>query len=138
MEPADFTYVTEDITIYAKYVSDAYLQVQYQQKRMSLRGGKATLISAVDSYAYAETGFVINGETLAVSARDGSRQFYDIRWLFGNGVEKRAPILTTEISANDYSIGDTIEVTPYWITMDGTTVYGTSRTLTVARSGFKG
>ena len=138
VEPADFTYVTEDITIYAKYVSDAYLQVQYQQKRMSLRGGKATLISAVDSYAYAETGFVINGETLAVSARDGSRQFYDIRWLFGNGVEKRAPILTTEISANDYSIGDTIEVTPYWITMDGTTVYGTSRTLTVARSGFKG
>lgn len=138
MEPADFTYVTEDITIYAKYVSDAYLQVQYQQKRMSLRGGKATLISAVDSYAYAETGFVINGETLAVSPRDGSRQYYDIRWLFGNGVEKKSPILTTEISAGDYSVGDTIEVTPYWITMDGTTVYGASRTLTIARTGFKG
>lgn len=138
VEPADFTYVTEDITIYAKYVSDAYLQVQYQQKRMSLKGGKATLISAVDSYAYAETGFVINGETLPVTPRDGSRQYYDIRWLFGNGVEKKSPILTTEISAGDYSVGDTIEVTPYWITMDGTTVYGASRTLTIARTGFKG
>lgn len=138
VEPADFTYVTEDITIYAKYVSDAYLQVQYQQKRMSFRGSKATLISAVDSYAYAETGFIINGETIAVSPRDGSRQFYDIRWLFGNGVAKKSPILTTEISASDYSVGDTIEVTPYWITMDGTTVYGTSCTLTVAKTGFKG
>ena len=138
MEPADFTYGTEDITIYAKYVNDAYLQVQYQQKRITRNGAKATLISAVDSYAYAETGFVINGETITVSPRDGSRQFYDIRWLFGKDVAKKAPILTTEINAGEYSVGDTVEVTPYWITMDGTTVYGTSRTLTVTRTGFKG
>lgn len=138
VEPADFTYVTEDITIYAKYVSDAYLQVQYMQNRLLRSGAKATLISAVDSDHYAETGFVINGETVAVSAHDGNSYFYDVRWLFGREVAKRAPILTAEISTSDYSIGDTIEVTPYWITMDGTTVYGASRTLTVARTGFRG
>ena len=32
--------------------------------------------------------------------------------------------------------GETLEITPYWVTLDGTTVYGTTRTLTCGLFGW--
>lgn len=36
---------------------------------------------------------------------------------------------------SDLRYGDTVEITPYWVTLDGTTVYGTTQTLTYGRFG---
>ena len=62
--PADLDQVTQDTTIYAKYVSDSYLDLAYSRTGLfRLRG--VTLISAVDNPAnYQASGIMVNGQKL--------------------------------------------------------------------------
>lgn len=132
--PADLTDVQEDMDIYAKYVSDRYLQVKCINAGMFNRGS-LRLISALDSKDYLETGFVVNGEKLVVSNYTSSYLFSNAKTLFGVG--RNDPLMTTSYAYRGLRRGDTLEIQAYWITPDGTTVYGDARTLTYGRFGLE-
>lgn len=136
--PADLTNVQADMTIYAKYVSDSYLRVKYTQTGL-FRARSVSLVAAVDAGTdYIDSGFIINGKE--VSATDYSKRYGLLRaqTLFGRGVDKNALLMTTRYTLSGMSYGDTLEVKPYWVTPDGTTVTGEARTLTYGRFGLKG
>ena len=133
--PADLSNVQESMTIYARYVSDAYLRFKFVQQR--LFGSNVYLFSAIDSGDYAETGFVING-VLTPADYVGSRySTYSARLLF-SGLDKNAKLMVGSCPLRGMRRGDTLTVAPYWVTPDGTTVYGTERTLTYGRFGLEG
>lgn len=134
-EVADLTDVQEDADIYAKYVSDNYLQVKYNNLGL-LGRGSLRLVSAVDSKAYAETGFVVNGEKLVVSSYTTRYNLQTGKTLFG--VDRNDPLMVASYSYKNLRRGDTIEIRAYWITQDGTTVFGDVRTLTYGRFGLEG
>lgn len=136
--PADLTDVQADMTIYAKYVSDSYLRVKYTQTGL-FRARSVSLVAAVDAGTdYTDSGFIINGKE--VSVKDYSTRYGLLRaqTLFGRGVDKNALLMTTRYTLSGMSYGDTLEVAPYWVTPDGTTVTGETRTLTYGRFGLKG
>lgn len=122
--PADLDQVTEDTTIYAKYVSDSYLDLTYSRTGLfRLRG--VTLISAVDNPAnYQESGIIVDGEKLPVAYAARYRLFYTASGLFGAARNARLMITQQSLSGSG-----TLEVTPYWVTLDGTEVHGVTHTL---------
>lgn len=122
--PADLDQVTEDTTIYAKYVSDSYLDLHYVRNGLfRLRG--VTLISAVDNPAnYQESGIIVDGEKLPVAYAARYRLFYTASGLFG--AARNAKLMITQQSLSG---SGTLEVTPYWVTLDGTEVHGVTHTL---------
>ena len=122
--PADLDQVTEDTTIYAKYVSDSYLDLHYVRNGLfRLRG--VTLISAVDNPAnYQESGIIVDGEKLPVAYANRYRLFYTASGLFGAARNARLMITQQSLSGSG-----TLEVTPYWVTLDGTEVHGVTHTL---------
>ncbi len=122
--PADLDQVTEDTTIYAKYVSDSYLDLHYVRNGLfRLRG--VTLISAVDNPAnYQESGIIVDGEKLPVAYAARYRLFYTASGLFGAARNARLMITQQSLSGSG-----TLEVTSYWVTLDGTEVHGVTHTL---------
>ena len=122
--PADLNQVTEDTTIYAKYVSDSYLDLDYSRTGLfRLRG--VTLISAVDNPAnYQASGFIVGDQKVDVSYASRYRIFKTPANLFGAARDAKLMLA-------DKSLGGTgtLEVTPYWVTLDGTEVHGVTHTL---------
>lgn len=122
--PANLDSITEDTTIYAKYVSDSYLDLHYVRNGLfRLRG--VTLISAVDNPAnYQESGIIVDGVKVPVAYANRYRLFYTASGLFGAARNARLMITQQSLSGSG-----TLEVTPYWVTKDGTTVLGENHTL---------
>ena len=122
--PANLDSITEDTTIYAKYVSDSYLDLHYVRNGLfRLRG--VTLISAVDNPAnYQESGIIVDGVKVPVAYASRYRLFYTASGLFGAARNARLMITQQSLSGSG-----TLEVTPYWVTKDGTTVLGENHTL---------
>lgn len=122
--PADLDQVTQDTTIYAKYVSDSYLDLAYSRTGLfRLRG--VTLISAVDNPAnYQASGIMVNGQKLDVSYASRYRIFKTPANLFGAARDAKLMLADKSLSGTG-----TLEVTPYWITLDGTEVHGVTHTL---------
>lgn len=122
--PADLDQVTQDTTIYAKYVSDSYLDLAYSRTGLfRLRG--VTLISAVDNPAnYQASGIMVNGQKLDVSYASRYRIFKTPANLFGAARDAKLMLADKSLSG----AGD-LEVTPYWVTLDGTEVHGVTHTL---------
>lgn len=122
--PADLDQVTEDTTIYAKYVSDSYLDLSYSRTGLfRLRG--VTLISAVDNPAnYQSSGIIVNGDKLNVSYASRYRIFKTPANLFGAARDAKLMLADKSLSGTG-----TLEVTPYWITLDGTEVHGITHSL---------
>ena len=133
-EPAQLNDVQADMTVYAKYVSDAYLQMKYVEQRW-LTSHELQLMSALDSESYAQTGFVINGELIPASSVSSRYGIYTARNLF-SGVSRNAKLAVLKYNVSGLSRGSALEITPYWVTLDGTTVYGTTRTLTSSLFGW--
>ena len=52
------------------------------------------------------------------------------RSLFGRGVAKDALVMSCDYAFDGITYGARLNVTPYWVTLDGTTVRGETRTLT--------
>ena len=153
--PADFTYVTEDITIFAKYVSDSYLRLSYDEKRSYSNWKRTlTLSTTAPEDDFREIGFLVNGEMCIAKDKksfgygerfnDQYDSSYNFVYAFGFGFgypafgEKPVDLERTLTYALSVTRGETYEITPYWVTMDGTTVYGESRTLNVQRYGVNG
>lgn len=122
--PADLDQVTQDTTIYAKYVSDSYLDLAYSRTGLfRLRG--VTLISAVDNPAnYQASGFIVGDQKVDVSYASRYRIFKTPANLFGAARNAKLMLADKSLSGTG-----TLEVTPYWITLDGTEVHGVTHTL---------
>lgn len=122
--PADLDQVTEDTTIYAKYVSDSYLDLDYSRTGLfRLRG--VTLISAVDNPAnYQASGFIVGDQKVDVSYASRYLIFKTPASLFGAARDAKLMLADKSLSGT----GD-LEVTPYWVTLDGTEVHGVTHTL---------
>ena len=133
-EPAQLSDVQADMTVYAKYVSDAYLQMKYVEQRW-LSSRELQLMSALDSEDYAQTGFVINGVEIPAASVSSRYGIYTARYLF-SGVSRNAKLAVLKYDVSGLRRGASLEITPYWVTLDGTTVYGTTRTLTYGMFGW--
>lgn len=122
--PADLDQVTQDTTIYAKYVSDSYLDLDYSRTGLfRLRG--VTLISAVDNPAnYPASGFIVGDQKVDVSYASRYLIFKTPANLFGAARDAKLMLADKSLSG----AGD-LEVTPYWVTLDGTEVHGITHTL---------
>lgn len=122
--PADLDQVTQDTTIYAKYVSDSYLDLDYSRTGLfRLRG--VTLISAVDNPAnYQASGFIVGDQKVDVSYASRYRIFKTPANLFGAARDAKLMLADKSLSGTG-----TLEVTPYWVTLDGTEVHGVTHTL---------
>ena len=137
--PADLAAVSDGDTVYAKYVSESYLQVKYGAVFTAFNKN-VSFCAAVADKNLAETGFIIetkNGsETVVVSSYVQKFALQNAGLLFG--VEKNAPLMTADFNLGSLSRGAAVTVIPYWVTADGTTVYGTARTLTYTGLTVKG
>lgn len=122
--PANLDSITEDTTIYAKYVSDSYLDLHYVRNGLfRLRG--VTLISAVDNPAnYQESGIIVDGVKVPVAYANRYMLLNTPASLFGAARNAKLMIARQSLSGSG-----TLEVTPYWVTKDGTTVLGENHTL---------
>ena len=135
--PADFSDVQSDMTVYAKYVSGAYLSVKYKQVGV-FRVRSVTLLSAVDSKDYQDSGYIINGEQVSCTNYKNRYGIITARMIFGRDVSRSAQLMTYRYATTGLTKGDTIEIVPYWVTLDGTLVTGTARTLTYNVRGLNG
>lgn len=127
--PADLSNINESIDVYAKYVSDSYLGLRYYRNGF-FRLRSLTLVSAIDGRNYAETGFIVNGERISVSDYSTRYGLRSARSLFGKEVANNALLMTCDYAFDGVTYGARLNITPYWVTLDGTTVRGETRTLT--------
>mgnify|MGYP000818868996 FL=1 len=127
--PADLSNITESIDVYAKYVSDSYLGLRYYRNGF-FRLRSLTLVSAIDGRNYAETGFIVNGERISVSDYSTRYGLRSARSLFGRGVANDALVMSCDYAFDGVTYGARLNITPYWVTLDGTTVRVDTRTLT--------
>lgn len=128
---AELRNVQSDMDVYAKYVSDKFLTLRYRNVGL-FRSRNVKLYAALDSADYAEAGFVINGQAVCCPI---TRDAYTAFFLFGSTVRENTTLVSCTYGTDGLRYGDTVEITPYWVTLDGTTVYGTTQTLTYGRFG---
>ena len=62
---------------------------------------------------------------------------YSASYLFGGEINKKARIIAAEYSLYGADEGTELSVIQYWVTADGTVVYGTERCITVGRYGIE-
>lgn len=128
---AELKNVQGDMDVYAKYVSDTYLTLRYRNVGL-FRSRNIKLYAALDSTDYAEAGFVIDGKAVSCPI---TKDAYTAFFLYGSTVREDNTLVSYTYGTSDLRYGDTVEITPYWVTLDGTTVYGTTQTLTYGRFG---
>lgn len=107
--------------------SDAmYLRAQYTYEMMT---NTVRFISAIDVNECIEYGFVINGEVVKCEEAAQTVDGYDANYLFGGSVNG-AMLMSCNMLLDGLVDGMTLNVTPYYVALDGTTVvYGETRTL---------
>lgn len=103
-----------------------YLRAQYTYEMMT---NTVKLISAIDVNECTEYGFVINGEVVKCEEAAETVDGYDANYLFGGSVNG-AMLMSCNMLLDGLVDGMTLNVTPYYVALDGTTVvYGETRTL---------
>ena len=76
-----------------------------------------------------EKKVTINGKRVAVPQLTERFRVFTAQMVFGRSVSRDALLMTMPYSLQGLQRGAAIEITPYWVTPDGTTVYGEARTL---------
>ena len=103
-----------------------YLRAQYTYEMMT---NTVKFISAIDVNECTEYGFVINGEVVKCEDVAETVDGYDANYLFGGSVNG-AMLMSCNMLLDGLVDGMTLNVTPYYVALDGTTVvYGETRTL---------
>lgn len=106
--------------------SDAmYLRAQYTYEMMT---NTVKFISAIDVNECTEYGFVINGEVVKCEEAAETVDGYDANYLFGGSVNG-AMLMSCNMLLDGLVDGMTLNVTPYYVALNGTVVYGETRTL---------
>lgn len=127
---------------YAKFVDATLLTVKFQLPTTTSSTSESTslrMLSGVDSLSYQEVGFVVTvGENSLTCS--SSKVYTSVIAETGEGQQTVAPTDNFGTSAQYMSVhtltgikqfSTSFTVTPYWITLDGTTVQDTSRTETI-------
>lgn len=102
-----------------------YLRAQYTYEMMT---NTVKFISAIDVNECIEYGFVINGEVVKCEEAAETVDGYDVNYLFGGSVNG-AMLMSCNMLLDGLVDGMTLNVTPYYVALDGTVVYGETRTL---------
>lgn len=102
-----------------------YLRAQYTYEMMT---NTAKFISAIDVNECIEYGFVINGEVVKCEEAAQTVDGYDANYLFGGSVNG-AMLMSCNMLLDGLVDGMPLNVTPYYVALDGTVVYGETRTL---------
>lgn len=102
-----------------------YLRAQYTYEMMT---NTVKFISAIDVNECTEYGFVINGEVVKCEEAAETVDGYDANYLFGGSVNG-AMLMSCNMLLDGLVDGMTLNVTPYYVALDGTVVYGETRTL---------
>lgn len=102
-----------------------FLRAQYTYEMMT---NTVKFISAIDVNACTEYGFVINGEVIKCEEAAQTVDGYDANYLFGGSVNG-AMLMSCNVLLDGFADGMTLNVTPYYVALDGTVVYGETRTL---------
>lgn len=106
--------------------SDAmYLRAQYTYEMMT---NTVKFISAIDVNECTEYGFVINGEVVKCEEAAQTVDGYDANYLFGGSVNG-AMLMSCNMLLDGLVDGMTLNVTPYYVALNGTVVYGETHTL---------
>ena len=102
-----------------------YLRAQYTYEMMT---NTVKFISAIDANECIEYGFVINGEVVKCEEAAQTVDGYDANYLFGGSVNG-AMLMSCNMLLDGLVDGMPLNVTPYYVALDGTVVYGETRTL---------
>lgn len=102
-----------------------YLRAQYTYEMMT---NTVKFISAIDVNECIEYGFVINGEVVKCEEAAQTVDGYDANYLFGGSVNG-AMLMSCNMLLDGLVDGMPLNVTPYYVALDGTVVYGETRTL---------
>ena len=103
------------------YTGEAkYLRVRHSYTMLT---NSSRLISAVDLTDCAEAGFIVNGVTYKCESFAKTVSGYSARYLFGASVDG-AMLMSIDLPLEGFSDGQKVNITPYIVTTDGTTVYG--------------
>ena len=102
-----------------------YLRAQYTYEMMT---NTVKFISAIDVNECLEYGFVINGEVVKCEEAAQTVDGYDANYLFGGSVNG-AMLMSCNMLLDGLVDGMPLNVTPYYVALDGTVVYGETRTL---------
>lgn len=131
---------------HAKFVPEEILSVKLQLKANTKPSSLTTnmrLVSSVDSLNYQEVGFEVyfNGtktpviaktskvyEKIAASATSGVEYNYGPKLI---NIDSEYFVTATLINISNGNFNKNFYIRPYWKTLDGTTVYGVNRYVTV-------
>ncbi len=103
------------------YTGEAeYLRVRHSYTMLT---NTARLISAVDLTDCVEAGFIVNGVTYKCESFSETVSGYSARYLFGASVDG-AMLMSIDLPLEGFGDGQTVNITPYIVTADGTTLYG--------------
>lgn len=132
-ESCETPYKARSGSAYAKFVDEKVLTIKFQKKT---DGTAVRFLSSVDSINYNAVGFTFSGTYGDRTIQETSR---NVTQVFKHITANNQTLDPTVFSPNsqyfsmftirklDAQISSTWDVTPYWITLDGTTVKGPSR-----------
>lgn len=143
---------------YAKYVDAEILSVKaqlsgnlYDTNTENDGTGAIRFVTTIDSRKYQKVGFVLKVKDGAKEATVGSDEIYEVLYAV-NETSKEAELIDyrpdrfspeseffktftltgfTDSDSATFNFDTQITATPYWITQDGTTVYGTAATKSI-------
>lgn len=127
---------------YAKFVDAKLSEVRAQIKTVASDSAAIRFLTSIDGLSYGKIGFKITakGTTVEVGSNSVYKQLVVTKFdgetfeknpdqVFGQQAQYFKAYVIKGIPQADYD--EAIEVTPYWITLDGTTVYGTTAVKTI-------
>lgn len=125
---ADLTDVQSDLTVFGKYISARYFSNAVITTVSKGKLCKLRFITAIDDINYAGYGMniTVNGETTnyVLTKTYASVSGYKAQKIFGTEVASNAKLLYRDICTDHFADGTVVTVTPYFVTLDGTTING--------------
>ena len=131
--PMDLSAIEEDTDVYARYIDEAYFTVQMVVTTSKKVITKNRVITVVDDRGlYQEVGLeiTVGGEkTVYTLNKDyASVNGYSPVKLY-SGVDKHSRLIYQDVKLSGLADGTEIEMIPYYVTADGSRVYGESRSV---------
>ena len=136
--------VTDGTTVYAKYVPSEILGVKFQAAvDATTHTGNLRVVSTIDVLSYQEVGFEILSVSTGVTKKIPATEVYKRVQCKEDGVEFGYSPIVFDTDSQYFQTGTINNITDfekiysaraYWVTPDGTTVYGTARNARISDS----
>lgn len=125
---SDFSNVNSEMTTYAKYIPTKDVKINTTKNDLKLSTVNLKSTVNVGNNMFKEVGVVYNvkgNETSVPATQTTSRLNYALNVL---GAKLSTVEYTANFSVKGLANNTTFTATPYWVTLDGTTVYGNPTT----------